>query len=249
MITRQMPNGELKQYEDGTSEAVILADYEAMQTTIAKDTKGALADVSKPLRKNWLFDTIAVAPYEASRKVINSGLDLAEGIGDTLGDKFNVGGWRYGENAENGIVEYVNYEDAKKDKNVHGLINPFSGYVGVKDATNIKGFYHDPSDPNNDNHTKTLAGNLVEGVGQFLIGFKGVDKLFKIGKIGEASSKLGKFGQMMTKSAIADFVAFDENTGRLTDLLENYAPDTVDTYLSYLKSDPTDTYWEGRMKN
>ena len=249
MITRQMPDGTLKQYEEGTAEAFILADYELMQSKIAKDTKGVLADVSKPLRKNWLFDTIAVAPYEGSRKAINSFSDLAEGIGDTLGDTTNIGGWRYGENAENGIVEYVNYEDAKKDKNVYGLINPWSGYVGVKDATNIKGFYHDPSDPNNDNHTKTLSGNLVEGVSQFLIGFKGADKLFKIGKIADATSKLGKFGQMMTKGAIADFTAFDKNTGRLTDLLENYAPDTVDTYLSYLKSDPTDSYWEGRMKN
>jgi len=175
--------------------------------------------------------------------------DLAEGIGDTLGDKFNVGGWKYGNNAENGIVEYVNYEDAKKDKNVHGLINPFSGYVGVKDASNIKGFYYDPSDPNNDNHTSTIPGNLVEGISQFMIGFKGVDKLFKLGKVADATTKLGKFGQITTKSAIADFTIFDENSGRLTDLLENYAPETVDTYLSYLKSDPTDTFWEGRLKN
>ena len=249
MITRTMPDGTLKQYEEGTTEAEILADYEVMSGKIAQDTKGLLVDVTKPLKKNWLFDSIAVAPYEGSRKAINSASDLAEGIGDTLGDKLNIGGWKYGKNAENGIVEYVNYEDAKEDKNVHGLINPWSGYVGVKDATNIKGFFHDPENPNNDNHTTTLAGNLVEGVSQFLIGFKGADKLFKIGKIGEATTKLGKFTQMMGKGAVADFVAFDENTGRLTDLLENYAPDTVDTYLSYLKSDPTDTYWEGRMKN
>ena len=82
-----------------------------------------------------------------------------------------------------------------------------------------------------------------------MVGFKGVDKLFKLAKIADATSKLGKFGQITTKSAIADFTIFDENSGRLTDLLENYAPETVDTYLSYLKSDPTDTFWEGRLKN
>ena len=249
MITRQMPNGEVKQYADGTTEAEILADFEAMELTMREENKGLLADTSAPLRKNWLYDSIVVAPYEGVRKGLNSVSDLAEGIGDTLGDKFNVGGWKYGNNAENGIVEYVNYEDAKKDKNVHGLINPFSGYVGVKDASNIKGFYYDPSDPNNDNHTSTIPGNLVEGISQFMVGFKGIDKLFKLGKVADATTKLGKFGQITTKSAIADFTIFDENSGRLTDLLENYAPETVDTYLSYLKSDPTDTFWEGRLKN
>ena len=249
MISRQMPDGTIKKYEDGTSEAIMLADFEAMEIKMREENKGLLADVSAPLRKNWLFDTIAVAPYEGVRKGINSMSDLAEGIGDTLGDKFNIGGWRYGENAENGIVEYVNYEDAKKDKNVFGLINPFSGYVGVKDASNIKGFYYDPNDPNNDNHTTTLAGNLVEGISQFMVGFKGVDKVFKIAKVKNATTGLGKFAEITTKSAITDFAIFDENSGRLTDLLENYAPDTVDTYLSYLKSDPEDTFWEGRLKN
>ena len=249
MISRQMPDGSIKQYEDGTPESVMLADYEAMQLKINENTKGLLSDVPQSLQKNWVYDTIMVAPYEGVRKSINSISSLAEGIGDTLGDKFNIGGWRYGKDAENGIVEYVNYEDAKKDKNVHGLINPFSGYVGVKDASSIKGFFYDPSDPNNDNHTKTMAGNLVEGVAQFMVGFKGVDKAFKMAKGVDATTKLGKFGQITTKGAITDFTVFDENTGRLTDLLENYAPETVDSYLSYLKSDPEDTFWEGRLKN
>ena len=249
MISRTMPDGTIKQYPEGTTEAVMLADYEAMQLKINKDTKGLLSDVPDPLKKNWLYDSIVVAPYEGTRKSINSISSLAEGIGDTLGAKFNIGGWRYGKNASNGYVEYVNYEEAKKDKNVHGLINPFSGYVGVKDASNIKGFFYDPSDPNNDNHTQTLAGNLVEGVSQFLVGFKGVDKLFKLGKVAKATTGAGKFAEITVKGAITDFTVFDENTGRLTDLLQNYAPETVDTYFSYLKSDPEDSFWEGRMKN
>ena len=33
-------------------------------------------------------------PYEASRKFLNSTTDLAEDLGDTLGEKLNVGGFR-----------------------------------------------------------------------------------------------------------------------------------------------------------
>ena len=71
MITRTMPDGTIKQYEDGTSEAIMLADFEAMQKEIGQNTKGIFSDVDPELRKNWLFDTIAVAPYEGARKGIN----------------------------------------------------------------------------------------------------------------------------------------------------------------------------------
>ena len=49
-----MPDGTIKQYPEGTTEAVMLADYEAMQLKINKDTKGLLSDVPDPLKKNWL---------------------------------------------------------------------------------------------------------------------------------------------------------------------------------------------------
>jgi len=253
MIIRTMPDGTPKSYPDGTPESVIQADIDRIQAEINKRDKGLLADVSEPLKKNWLYDTIAVAPYEGVRKGLNSILDLTEGIGDTLGEKSNVGGFRYGKDAKNGLVEYVGYDQAIQDlqegKKTYGVLSPFTGAIGVSDAYNIKGFFYDPANPDNDNHTQTMAGNLVEGVAQFLFGFKGVDKGFKIAKVGKATTKAGQFGQITTKGAITDFTIFDGQSGRLTDLLDNYAPDTVDTYLSYLKSDPTDTFWEGRFKN
>ena len=116
MISRQMPDGSIKQYEDGTPESVMLADYEAMQLKINENTKGLLSDVPQSLQKNWIYDTIAVAPYEGVRKSINSISSLAEGIGDTLGDKFNIGGWRYGKDAENGIVSMLIMKMLKKTK-------------------------------------------------------------------------------------------------------------------------------------
>lgn len=253
MIIRTMPDGTPKSYPEGTPESVIQADIDRIQAKVNTEEKGLLADVSEPLKKNWLYDSILVAPYEGVRKGINSIVDLTEGIGDTLGEKSTIGGFRYGKDAENGIVEYVNYDQAIKDledgKKTYGVLSPITGAIGVKDAYNIKGFFYDPANPDNDSHTQTMAGNLVEGVSQFMVGFKGVDKLFKFGKVADATTKVGKFAQVTTKGAITDFAVFDENSGRLTDLLDNYAPDTVDTYLSYLKSDPTDTFWEGRFKN
>jgi len=43
---------------------------------------------------SWLFDNAVVAPYEGSRKAINSASSLVEGLGDTLGEKTNLGGFR-----------------------------------------------------------------------------------------------------------------------------------------------------------
>ena len=84
---------------------------------------------------------------------------------------------------------------------------------------------------------------------QFLIGFKGADKLLKLGKVAPATTKVGSFAQMTTKGAIADFVAFDETTGRLADVINEYAPEHAETYLGYLLSREDDTWYESRFKN
>ena len=43
---------------------------------------------------SWLFDNAVIAPYEGSRKFVNSTMSLVEGLGDTLGEKTNLGGFR-----------------------------------------------------------------------------------------------------------------------------------------------------------
>ena len=253
-IYRTAPNGKLMTFPDGTSEDDIQKAFSEIQTEIkAEVDKGALASSQEAIKTNpignWLFDNLAVAPYEASRKFLNSTFDLTEGIGDTLGEKIGIGGFKYGKDANNGLLQYVGYDQAIQDKNVKGILSPITGNIGVKDAYSIKGFFYNPDDPDNDNHTTTTTGQFVETIGQFLIGFKGADKLFKIGKIAPSTTKLGSFAEVTAKGAIADFVAFDEDSGRLTDLLSQYAPETVDKYLGYLQSDPNDTWWEGRLKN
>ena len=247
-ILRKAPNGEIVSFEDGTSEEVIAATLNKKE--YEHPDKGAAVDFPDGLKNNWLYDNLAVAPYEASRKFINSTTGLVEGIGDTLGELTNVGGFKYGKDAKNNIVEYVPYDKAVEQKDVYGILSPITGKIGVKDAFNIKGFFYDPTDPTNDHHTRTLTAKFVEGGLQFLIGYKGVDKFFKstLG-LTTATTKTGVFAEVTAKGAIADFVAFDENSGRITDLLAEFAPETADKYLSYLQSDPDDTFWEGRLKN
>ena len=102
-ILRKAPNGEIVSFEDGTSEEVIAATLNKKE--YEHPDKGMAVDVPDGLKNNWLYDNLAVAPYEASRKFINSTTGLVEGIGDTLGELTNVGGFKYGKDAKNNIVD------------------------------------------------------------------------------------------------------------------------------------------------
>ena len=48
---------------------------------------------------------------------------------------------------------------------------------------------------------------------------------------------------------MADFQAFDQETGRLTDMITEYAPDIENPLIDYLESDENDTWYEARFKN
>ena len=248
-IFREDPvTGEVIRFEDGTTEEQIQERFNAVQSE-AMSKKGLLADKPEFGKANSLYETVVVAPYEASRKFINSTTDLAEDLGDTLGEKLNVGGFRYGDKAKNGLIEYVPYNQAIQDKDVYGMLSPITGKIGVKDSFNIKGLFYDPQNPDNDDHTDTAIGSFAEAGMQFLIGFKGADKILKLGKVAPATTKVGSFAQMTGKGAIADFVAFDETTGRLADVINEYAPEHAETYLGYLLSREDDTWYESRFKN
>ena len=92
-IIRKAPNGELVSFPDGTTEAQIQETFNSEQYQSAKvidkpTEAGVLSDLPPALKNNWAFDTFAVAPYEASRKAINSAnTHLLQG--DVL--KMNVG--------------------------------------------------------------------------------------------------------------------------------------------------------------
>ena len=115
---------------------------------------------------SWLYDVGVVAPYEATRKFFNSTMKLSEGIGDTLGEKTNIGGFVFGKDAENGIMGYENYETWK----AKGREDLLFGKAGVKDAIELPDFEGDP---------QTIAAVLTKGVSQFLTGWFTGGKLAK----------------------------------------------------------------------
>ena len=119
-IRREAPNGVIVKFPDGTSEEVITEYLQRDQFQPVTNQK------SSDKKRNFLTDV----PLQAVGGVfdaVDSSIGFIEGIGDTLGEKLNVGGFRYGENAKNGLVEYVPYNRAIQDKNVYGALSPITG--------------------------------------------------------------------------------------------------------------------------
>ena len=252
MIDFELPNGEVIQIDEKTSEEekqkIIdnASNYEQNFKPDVSDNEGLLSNAPDALKNNWLYDNLVVAPYEGSRKALNSASSLVEDLGDTLGEKTNVGGFRYGKDAENGLVEYVSYDQAVEEGNVKGILAPITGNIGTKDHWETKGFFYDPSKDNPEDNTETMSASFVEGITQFMIGFKGADKILKFNK---ATSGFQAFGQATAKGAVGDFIAFDEDTGRFTDMVTEFFPSVGNTWLGYLQSDADDEWYEARFKN
>ena len=83
------------------------------------------------------------------------------------------------------------------------------------------------------------GAKMIGGLSQFIGAFAGVGKLFKVGSglVGAAS-----------QGAAADFLGFEGNEGRLTDLLlELGVPENRVT--DFLRTDPNDPDYVGRFKN
>ncbi|MDC0248053.1 hypothetical protein OAK00_02745, partial [Pelagibacteraceae bacterium] len=252
----QLPNGTSIQVPDDISEeekAQILNNISSYETKTFEDSQedaGMLADWRpEGATTSWLFDNAVVAPYEGSRKFINSTMSLTEGLGDTLGEKTNLGGFRYGKDAENGLMEYVPYDEAIKLGNVKGVLAPITGNIGVNDSSHIKGFFYDPDKINPEDNTETLTASFIEGGVQFVLGWVSGGKILKGLGVAKQVTTAGKFTKATAQGALADFIGFDELSGRLTDMIIEHYPSMQDTWIGYLQSDPNDPYWEARMKN
>ena len=259
-----LPNGKLITVDDNTteeekkkiletlsnSEEYQKIDTQSFEDSQEKDTEGLIGDWRpEGAATSWVFDNAVIAPYEGTRKFVNSTMSLAEGLGDTLGEKTNLGGFRYGKDAENGMMEYVPYDQAIKLGNVKGILSPITGNIGQRDYSHIKGFFYDPDKANPEDNTESLTASFVEGGLQFILGWITGGKILKGLKIGTHLTTAGQISKSTVQGGIADFIGFDELSGRLTDMIIDHYPDTADTWLGYLASDPDDEWWEARMKN
>ena len=120
-------------------------------------------------------------------------------------------------------------------------------------------------------HSKTLAGGLVQGVSQFMVGFvpglgaaswagRATGLATKVSKMSQAASIAGKaktakaitysaqFGRSTAAGAVADFAVFDAQEQRLSNLIQQF-PALQNPVTEFLAADEDDTEVEGRLKN
>jgi len=115
----------------------------------------------------------------------------------------------------------------------------FDEVMQERDENNDKQFFFDIEELVNENEDASIVGGLAGGFGQFLGAFVGVAKFFKFGQTVMA--------QGFTKGAAADFLAFEGNEGRLTDVLVGLGVD--EKFIpSFLVTDPNDPDYVGRFK-
>ncbi|MFN4840176.1 MAG: hypothetical protein ACK5MB_07400 [Phycisphaerales bacterium] len=97
-----------------------------------------------------------------------------------------------------------------------------------------------------DERPETVTGRAIEGVSQFLTGFAGGGRILRGWR---TATRAGQIGKAMVQGALADFAAFDGQEERLSNLLEEIAPEAIAPVFSYLAARPDDGEVEGRLKN
>lgn len=245
----ELPNGKYIEVEEdfigSQEEKELLEQFNQKQPTQSAQPIQQNNVVPEGKENNWLYDTVVVAPYEGARKFINSTGRLVEDLGDTLGEATGIYGVALGEKANNGLIELVSYDEAR----AKGIKDPIFGEAGKKDFNAIRGFFYDPSRPENDDNTTSMVGSFVEAGTQFLLGYATGGKILKqLGTVAPVTTAQ-KIAQTTTQGFIADVVAFDENSGRFADVVTEFAPEFGNTYLKYLQTNKDDTWYEGRLKN
>ena len=226
-------------FPDGTTEEQILAFEEQI---LNPDKKPDEQKPEEEEKRGYITDTA----YGAAVGIRNAGqsiLNLGEGIGQDLKKKFGVGGFTFGENANNGMVEYHTYEDVIKNK----IKLPLTGdvtKVGDKDSK-LKLPEMDAPD--------TGLGNVTSVISQFVSGWyltkplKAVSWATKGSKAVKATKATGV---ALTRGAVADFVAFDQDTGRAVDMINTHFPSLQNPLFDYLSSEDKDEgFYEARFKN
>lgn len=92
----------------------------------------------------------------------------------------------------------------------------------------------------------TVTGRGIEGISQFMTGFAGGGRLLRGWK---SAARAGQIGKAMVQGAIADFAAFDGQEARLSNLLEEIAPEAIAPMFGYLAAREDDPELLGRAKN
>ena len=235
MAITKIINGKEYVFPDGTTEEQILAFEEKILNPDKPE------EVKPEEEKRGIVSDTAYSSLVGVRNTVQSALELGEGIGQDLKKTLNVGGFTFGENAKNGMVEYHTYDDVIKNK----VKLPITGDVTKVGDSPLKMPEMDAPDTN--------LGNVVSTISQFLSGWyltkpmKGIKWLQKGGKTARVTKATGL---ALSRGAVADFVAFDQDTGRAVDMINTHFPSLQNPLFDYLSSEDKDEgFYEARFKN
>ena len=206
VITRNF-NNQNYEFPEGTTEEQINEYFKK----IDPNRRGVIAD-------------IGLSAVDGVRDGVQATIGLVDELGDTLGEKLNIGSIDFGKDASNGFIGYTEYDKLTPEE----LEERKGDFIELPD------FERDPD---------TMAGSITKGVTQFLTGW------FTGGRVLKGAKVLGSLGKNVARGAIADFQAFDQDTGRLVDIINEKAPALQNPLFDYLASDPDDKWYEARFKN
>ena len=227
ILEKTAPNGQIIEFD--TNE---FSDQEMEQYLNLPKFKKELPQVNQQqeeTRSRNMVTDIGLSAIDGVRDGVQASIGLVEQIGDTLGEKTGFYGVGFG----NGDGKFQ-FSDLKPD------------LLSFKEAQD-KGIIDDKFTlPDFDKDPETIAGGITKGVTQFLTGWFTGGKLLKGVK---AVSGTGQLAKNVGKGAIADFQAFDQDSGRLADMINDFAPELENPIIDYLESDQDDTWYEARFKN
>ena len=219
--------------DDFTQEQIeqeILNQNVSSKTTEVVEPK---QDLPTDDKRGWATD-IPLQIVGGARDAAQSTIGLVEDIQEkSTGDDSLMGSAVvFGDNANNGLVGIKTKRQLKED----GLGYAGLGKIGEKDAYDL---------PEVDD-ADTKLGAFSRGVSQFMTGWYATKPL----SIVKAATTSGKIAGSLAKGAVADVVAFDENTGRFVDMVNTNFPSLQNPLFDYLSSEGKDeTWYEARMKN
>ncbi len=222
IIEKVAPNGKIIEFDTEQFSNEQIEQYLNLPEYQQQDKQ------QKPIaKKRNIIQDIGYSAVDGVRDGVQATIGLVDELGDTLGEKLNIGQFQFGEDAKNGFFGYKKFDELTEQEKIER----------EKDFIELPDFEDDP---------QTLAGGLTKGVTQFLTGWFTGGRLLKGVKY---VSKLGSLGQNVARGAVADFQAFDEQTGRLADVINDKAPALSNPLFDYLGSNPDDSFFEARFKN
>jgi hypothetical protein len=227
IIEKTAPNGQIIEFDTNEFSEEQIQQYLALPK-FQEELPQANQQQEDTKTRNIVTD-IGLSAVDGVRDGVQASVGLVEQFGDTLGEKTGFYGIGFG-NGEEGFQlsdlkpNIISYKEAQ-DK---GLID---------DKLTLPDFDKDP---------ETIAGGITKGVTQFLTGWFTGGRALKGVK---AVTGTGQLAKNVAKGAVADFQAFDQDSGRLADMVNEFAPELENPIIDYLESDQDDTWYEARFKN